>query len=127
MRTVQILGARHAFAATPARATIASRPVWLAVGLSAEGMHGRARDTYPFMTSEHEHSRRCLVALQHESDLGRLVAAAIQPPGSDVSTVRSSEGEAHTTAALLKMPVLFISEVTDSHVTGWMDDDDWYV
>ena len=107
---------------------IVNKPVWLAVGLSTDGMTGRNYETYPFLTSEHDYSKRCLVALQNKSDFRKLVVAASElPKESDISMMKSNEGDAHTTAGLLKMPVFLISSVNDNHITGWMDDIEPYL
>lgn len=128
MRSVRILGTPHAFSPLPARTIIVHKPLWLAVGLSTDGMFGRTFETYPFMTSEHELNKRCLVALQNRSDFRKLVAAASElPKQTDISMIQSSEGDAHQTAGLLKMPLFVISSVQDHHITGWMDDIEPYL
>lgn len=128
MQSVRILGTRHAFSPLPARVSIVNKPVWLAVGLSADGMAGRASETYPLLTSELEHGGRCLVALQNRSDFRKLVAAAGETPGTtDISVIRSCEGDAHKTAALLRMSVLVVFAVHDEHVTGWVDEMEPYL
>lgn len=124
MNTVRIMGTNRAFVPLPARPMIVNKPVWLAVCLTPEEMQARRYQTYPFLSSEHGENTRCLVALQNESDLGNLADVANV---AAISLIKSNEGDAHSTAGLLKMPVLLISSVDENRITGWMDDIEPYI
>lgn len=125
MHTISVLGVQHAFSPRPPRPMIASKPVWLAVGLPPDAMARTPPGAYPFMTGEHRGDDgsttvRCLVGLAEKDLLGAFVSGGLGS-GHDVSLFKTDEGEAFKTAGALKMPLMLVTEKTENHVSGWFD------